>query len=272
MLKRPAGVASGPVLKRPAGAGIGTVVPSSAARSSSSSAPVVAAAALCSSGVIDLPDADTIEAVCGARYRREVLGHSQADMLKRLCAWGYASVKEACRRWLKRYLRVDCVVDGGVAMYRRFREELLRWFHVEKLGSEALHQRFSAEFGLYADQAHLFRWVRDQKLPNLDMDNQEIHAHACGEYVLQELQSGVAPEDVADALLCEYLVKTTASRVIAYRRCREQCGDYWSTDKLARQCWEFLYQKVTSVRSIFPTSKRAELKDLAVVLRYYDYC
>ena len=157
-------------------------------------------------------------------------------------------------------------------MYRRFREELLRWFHVEKLGSEVLHQRFSAEFGLYADQAHLFRWVRDQKLPNLDMDNQEIHAHACGEYVLQELQNGVAPEDVAEALLCEYLVKTTASRVIAYRRCREQCGDYWSADKLERQCWEFLYEKVTSLRSTSRTCKSAQQKERQAAFPYYDYC
>ncbi len=111
-----------------------------------------------------------------------------------------------------------------------------------------------------------------QKLPNLEMDNQEIHAHASGEYVLEQLQNGVAPDDVAQALLREYLVKTTGSRVAAYRRYREQCGDYWSTDKLERQGWEFLYQKVSSVRGIFPTSKRAELKDLAVALRYYDYC
>ena len=276
VLKRPAGAAAGPAVKRPAGAGIATAAPSSAARSSSSSAPVVAAAALCPAGVMELRGADAIEAACGARYRREVcdlgLGHSRTEMHKRLRAWGYGPGREACQEWLRRYLRGDGVLDGGVATYRRHREELLRWFHIDGLGPQALQERFSAELGLYAHRAHLFRWVEDQKLPNLEMDNQEIHAHACGEYVLEQLQNGVAPDDVAQALLREYLVKTTGSRVAAYRRYREQCGEYWSTDKLERRCWEFLYQQVKSVRSIFPTSNRAELRDQAVALRYHDCC
>ena len=59
----------------------------------------------------------------------------------------------------------------------------------------------------YTGRSHLQRFAETeaQKLPSLE-SNLDLHSHACGEYVLQELQSGVAPSAVVEGLLREYPV------------------------------------------------------------------
>ena len=56
--------------------------------------------------------------------------------------------------------------------------------------------------------------------------SEEIYAHPCGEYVLDQLQRGVSPEDLLRVLFQEYLVQTDRFKLLAYRRFREQLGDY----------------------------------------------
>ena len=74
--------------------------------------------------------------------------------------------------------------------------------------------------------------------------SEEIYAHPCGEYVLDQLQRGVSPEVVLQVLLQEYLVKTDRFRLLAYRRFCEQRGDYWTLEHLELRYWEYLYQQM----------------------------
>ena len=55
-----------------------------------------------------------------------------------------------------------------------------------------------------------FAETEAQKLPSLE-SNLDLHSHACGEYVLQELQSGVTPSAVVGGLLREYPVVSISS-------------------------------------------------------------
>ena len=74
--------------------------------------------------------------------------------------------------------------------------------------------------------------------------SEEIYAHPCGEYVLDQLQRGVSPEDLLQVLRREYLVQTDRLRLLAYRRFCEQRGDYWTLEHLELRYWEYLYQQM----------------------------
>ena len=174
-----------------------------------------------------------IEEACGERYRREVsdlgLGLQYRDMREKLLSWGYSVGEEACRIWLARYRLASKAKDGNTAVYASAKEDLQYWFHVEKLSPAALQQRYLHEHGVYAHRSNLLYWLQspEQKLPRLDT-NEGIHSHACGEYVIQELQQGKSAADVVDGLLKTYLVESTVQRVAAYRKYREQTGVYWT--------------------------------------------
>ena len=112
--------------------------------------------------------------------------------------------------------------DGNNAVYAASKADLQYWYHVEKLSPTELQQRYLEEHGVFADRANLYTWLKApaQKLQQLDT-NECIHSHACGEYVLDELQRGAMPADVVHGLLRKYLVQTTVQRVLAYRKYRE---------------------------------------------------
>ena len=107
--------------------------------------------------------------------------------------------------------------DGNNAVYAASKADLQYWYHVEKLSPTALQQRYLEEHGVFADRGNLVRWLKApaQKLQQLDA-NERIHSHACGEYVLDELQRGKVATDVVDGLLQKYLVVATVQRVAAY--------------------------------------------------------
>ena len=75
------------------------------------------------------------------------------------------------------------------------------------------------------------------------MSNEDVLAHPCGEYVLDQLQRGVSPDDLLQVLLQEYLVQTDRFRLLAYRRFPEQSGDDWILEHLELHHWEYLYQQ-----------------------------
>ncbi len=104
---------------------------------------------------------------------------------------------------------------------------------------------------------HLAQWIKApaQALAVLE-NNLDIHAHACGEYLLHELQTGVSAEVVAKDLLSKYLVRATMQRVVAYRHYREQLGEYWTAEHLERLHWDFLYSQV----SLHKTLGRAKMR------------
>ena len=82
-----------------------------------------------------------------------------------------------------------------------------------------------------------------QQLTNLG-SNEDVLAHPCHEYVLDQLQCGVSPDALVQVLRQEYLVKTTRSRLVAYRKFEESRGPYWTLELLELQHWEKLYDLV----------------------------
>ena len=71
----------------------------------------------------------------------------------------------------------------------------------------------------------------------------DIVAHPCGEYILNELQSGVPAEQVRKVLFEEYLIETTALKLQAYRRIVEQGDKYWTVEMLELRKWDFFYEQ-----------------------------
>ena len=190
-----------------------------------------------------------IEAACGERYRREVsdlgLGLQYRAMREKLESWGYSASQEGCRVWLQEYRLVTKAKHGSHSVYEASKLDLQYWYHVEKLSPTELQRRYLEEHGVFANRSHLYTWVKApaQKLQQLDT-NEGIHSHACGEYVLAELQRGAMASDVVDGLLRKYLVESTAQRVTAYRKYREQTGAYWTVETLERVHWRPLYEEV----------------------------
>ena len=143
-MKRPAAAPAGRMMKRPACA---------------SSAPSAVSGA--SSAVQKIEGMLMLEETCGERYRREVsdlgLGFAVYDMKSKLQTWGYEASRESCQEWLKRYRLGDGAKDGGVAVYDVYREDLLRWYHVDRLGPAAMQDRLRAEHGVYAHRSNTLR-------------------------------------------------------------------------------------------------------------------
>ena len=95
-------------------------------------------------------------------------------------------------------------------------------------------------------RANLVSWLKaaPQALPHLEND-EDVLSHACGEYVLKELQRDITPLAVQASLLKEYLVSAFVQRIKPYRRYREQRGEYWTVELLERNHWQFLYEQVS---------------------------
>ena len=192
-----------PSAKRARGAGAAASA-SSSARSAADAAPPAEPQVLL--GV------DAVEEACGPRFRAEVcdlgLDSGKREMVKTLLSWGYRATQEACRNWLEKHrLGTFAGVDGGVSTYTLYRQHLLRWHFVDELSPLDVQQRLLSRHGVWAHRGNLQQWLKapGQQLPALE-NNQDIHAHPCGEYVLEQLQTGVRPADVVRALLEEYLV------------------------------------------------------------------
>ena len=141
-----------------------------------------------------------MEELVGDRYRREVsdkgLGLTRDSMQKNLERWGYDAGRGACQEWLKKYrMGHENAVDGSAGVYVLSRQCLMRWHHVDGLGPEALQKRHLEEHGAHAQRAHLVSCLQApaQKLVAFE-NNEDVHSHACGEYVLKQLQNGVKPE------------------------------------------------------------------------------
>ena len=72
-------------------------------------------------------------------------------MQQSLKHWGYEASREACRARLKRYrMGVGNPVDGNSAVYVLSRHDLMRWYHVDGLGADALHIRYLKTHGVHA--------------------------------------------------------------------------------------------------------------------------
>ena len=160
--------------------------------------------------------------------------------------WGYYATVEVCRTWFALYRLVSGGMDGNASVYTLSRQDLQRWYYVEKLTCTQLQRRYLTEHGVYSYRKHLTTWLtaEAQKPEKLEI-NERIHSHAAGEFVLLQLQHGKSPQYVVSELMSKYLVEASIERVAAYRFYRQQLGAYWTMRRLERLQWEFIYGLVT---------------------------
>ena len=94
---------------------------------------------------------------------------------------------------------------------------------MEQLGAKALSDKLYEVHGvLVPNDSNLVSWLQaDAQKPEKLEFNEDILAHAAGEYVLFQLQNGQDPEYVVSQLMSRYLVEATVERVAAYRSYRE---------------------------------------------------
>ena len=245
-VKRPA--AAGAALKRPAAAA-GLQAPVAKRPAAAEAVPAVAPE------LTQVSNCDGLEAACGERYRLEVsdkgLGLARNEMRSLLLAWGYDASAWSCREWLAKYRLGHGAKDGNAAVFELSREALRRWHFVEKLTPAVLVQKYRDTCGIHSLHSTVVQWLRApaQALERFS-NNEDVHAHPSGEYVLEQLQNGVAAEQVVVALLERYMVESTAQRVLAYRVYREQRGLYWTSQKLEDEHWEFLYGLVSPDKNL----------------------
>ena len=174
--------------------------------------------------------AQALEEACGERYRREVVdlgvGFGRDNMRMRLRVWGYDVSGEACRNWLRSYQPASSLKEGNCGVYALSRQDLRKWYYVDKLTPTRLQDKYRDEHGVFAHRNNLIQWLdAPAQMPERLENNESIHSHASGEFVLDLLQRGMRPEAVVEELMREYVVVASVQRVVAYRRHREQRGD-----------------------------------------------
>ena len=141
-------------------------------------------------------------------------------MQQKLAGWGYDAGQAACRNWLGTYRLGDTSSkDGCASLYALSVRDLQRWFHVDGLRGSALVDTYRLQTGVFAHASNLKTWLEapEQRLPLLD-NNEDIHSHECGDFVLKLLQEGLKPDAVIEQLLDKYLVTYTSEQsLVAYR-------------------------------------------------------
>ena len=209
------------------------------------------------------------------------LGHTWRELQAVLADWGFAAGERVCRQWLLQYRLGDGARDGGASLYILARNDLRRWYHVDGLRGVELTDKYRSVYGVFTHPTPLVKWLNAPAQVLEPLDNNEdhlvysraeafvmclgssgnfsarchfvtceytgredIHGHDCGQYTLDLLQQGRAPEDVVALLREGYLVRTTRQRVVAYRYYREQRSEYWTLEKLEQDHWSFLYEQV----------------------------
>ena len=151
------------------------------------------------------------------------------EMQEKLAEWGYDAGQAVCRNWLGTYrLGGTNFKDGCASLYALSIRDLQRWFHVDGLRGSALVDKYRLQTRVFAHASNLKTWLEapEQQLPVFD-NNEDIHNHECGDFVLKLLQEGQKPAAVIEQLLDKYLVRCTSEqRLVAYRTYREQRGKY----------------------------------------------
>ena len=105
--------------------------------------------------------------------------------METLSEWGYSAGSRIVRNWLEKY-RFKSGSDGTAGLYALSRRDLQYWYHVEGLKGKQLINRYRVERNVCASAKGLEKWLQApaQKLAVFE-NNEDIHSHACGEYVLQ---------------------------------------------------------------------------------------
>ena len=64
------------------------------------------------------------------------------------------------QEWLRGYRLGGGGKDGGAADYLLSRQQLQKWCYVDKMTPTELQEKYRVECGVYADRAHLVKWVQ----------------------------------------------------------------------------------------------------------------
>ena len=65
------------------------------------------------------------------------------------------------QEWLRSYRLGDGSKDGGAGVYTLSRQQLQRWYYVDKITNPTeLQEKYRLECGVYADRADLVRWLK----------------------------------------------------------------------------------------------------------------
>ena len=64
------------------------------------------------------------------------------------------------QKWLRGHRLGDGGKDGGAGVYLLSRQQLQKWWYVDKMTPTELQEKYRVECGVYADRAHLVKWVQ----------------------------------------------------------------------------------------------------------------
>ena len=64
------------------------------------------------------------------------------------------------QEWLRGYRLGGGGKDGGAAVYLLSRQQLQKWWYVDKMTPTELQEKYRVECGVYADRGNLVRWVQ----------------------------------------------------------------------------------------------------------------
>ena len=75
-----------------------------------------------------------------------------------MCSYSYTFCYQ---EWLRSYRLGDGAKDGGVGVYTLSRQQLQRWYYVDKITNPTeLQEKYRLECGVYADRGNLVRWLK----------------------------------------------------------------------------------------------------------------
>ena len=65
------------------------------------------------------------------------------------------------QEWLRSCRLGHGAIDGGVGVYTLSRQQLQRWYYVEKITNPTeLQEKYRVECGVYAHRGNLVRWLK----------------------------------------------------------------------------------------------------------------
>ena len=142
--------------------------------------------------------------------KKSLPSHSRRDMRRRLLEWGYEATQEACRAWFSLYRLVSGGIDGHALVFILSRIDLRNWYYIDNLSATQIQRKYLLEHGVNSHRNNLMYWLQAeaQKPDKLEF-NESIHSHPSGEFVLQQLQNGIAPQVVVSQLMGRYLVEAS---------------------------------------------------------------
>ena len=72
----------------------------------------------------------------------------------------YYSLIYFIQEWLRGYRLGGGGKDGGAAVYLLSRQQLQKWWYVDKMTPTELQEKYRVECGVYAHRANLVQWVQ----------------------------------------------------------------------------------------------------------------